>query len=354
MDDYQEYFRMASIYTQVHASKGKTESKPSLNSTNNYRLNNNLNQNSSITPNNNNDNNTTVILVEEPNKSTKFSNGSLNNLEENSNLNLIEVNNISQSFGVNNNGFSLRNSQKENNNIQYTTGNEISAEEDYYRNIEEYSNTLCNSSNNNPCGNYNQAYSSYYNNPNISQSLLLRHSKTVYVKNQSNLYSNLLESNSVNNTVNSNNNNSNYSLLSRNSMLTSHTNIANFNSTNNITNIFSDKNLNQKTEENQNFLGLRKESSETNHTGSFSSTTCSFGRMSNPIFSGNFSNNQFASCFNQIDVNRKPSLDCLPFMRSNSQTFSDMNVLNSVNMNITGKTGFRSKKDEMKKWLSRI
>jgi len=346
MDDYQEYFGMARIYTQVHASKSKIQSKPNSNNTNNSKLNNNLTLNN----NNYNINNPTIILIDEPNKSSKFFNGTLNNIDESfNNSNPLEINNnINNNLNANNNGFSLRNSQKENNNIQYSTGNGVSAEEEYFRNLEEYSNMLVNSNNN-----YNNNYlaSNNYNNLNINQSLIFRHSKTVYIKNQNNIYNNLLDSNLTNKASN----NLNYSLLVRNSMFTGTLNTNNFNSSNNLSNILSSKNPQiQKPEENQINLGLRMESAEKNCSGSFSSTNCSFGRMSNPIFSANYGNNRFGDSFNSIELDRKPSLDCLPFMRSNSQTYSDFNVFNNFGSNAGSKSGLRSKKDEMKKWLSRI
>ncbi len=358
MDDYQEYFRMACIYTQVHASKAKNESfKPILNNLNTSKLNINLNINNNM---NSSLNNPTTFLIDEQNKSSKLSfRGSLsNNIEESCQSNLAEANNGNYNNLYSNmsskNSFLLRNSQKENNNIQYSTnGNAIpGGEEDYFRNLDEYSNMLLvNSNNNNNHNNHSNQASLNSNYNNNSNSLLFRHSKSFYLKNQNNIiYSNLLESNLINNT--NNNLQNNYSLLARNSTFKD---FQHFNSNE----IFpTGINENQKPEENNIIclgLGLREESgAEPNYSEAFSSTSSNFGRMSNHIFTANSGNHHFGNFLNP-ENNRKPSLDSLPFMRSNSQTYNnDFNLLSNLSSNASSKAGFKTKKDEMKKWLSRI
>ena len=57
---------------------------------------------------------------------------------------------------------------------------------------------------------------------------------------------------------------------------------------------------------------------------------------------------------NQIINGKKPSLDNLPFMRSNSGISSDMNNIQNINPNLINQARKRSKKEEMKKWHSKI
>lgn len=364
MENYEEYFKIAQIFTQVHANRSKNESNKNVitvEHTKKQEEKNVFNQfDNSDKMNNiyNSDNNRNNIIndleikqtVENYNVATP--NNNYNSCISNPFNNLNNVSNNIMNFAnsnyhinsSSNNGYSIRNSQKENNNnYQYPLSNTTISEDELLR-AEEYSSQVMQNDNN--------------VNTNINNNILIRHSKSVFIKSQNNPLNSLFHTHlDINSNISGNNNNNlNFKIncLGSNSNNFFRTNETENNrnpSNNGYYNIFAGN----KKYETGNLYDLRKGSIDS--TLSNSVTSCnSFSRMSSQYFQ--ISNDVFSvqslSSAGSIDMCRKPSLDNLPFMRSNSQSVNDFSNLQNINPNISSKVGCRSKKEDMKKWLSRI
>lgn len=279
MDNYSEYFRIASLYTRIHSQKHKIDNSQYTNNLHNdffnpQKINSQNIQKEDSLKNNINNKISTQIRTKE--------------MEHDINTqNLCDTSGTSGTESVyfpntSNNYFNLRNSQKENNNTQFQNLPGYNDEE--FFKLEDYNN-------------------------------IFRHSKTVYIKNPN--FQNISDS-----TLNNNNN---YSILG----------LQHKNSAGNKFQKFDFSDFNNRK----------------NSTDSYNNPlmTNSFYRFSNPL--NIMSKNNIE---NDLDLSRKPSLDNLPFMRSNTSQSYELNNLQNSNPNISSKNFNKSKKDDIKKWLSRM
>lgn len=350
MEDYQEYFRIASIYTQVHANKGKIEqqqTQTSIECTSKTINKNNFDNNNIY---HSDSNKFTMIIIDEGDKSCKNKNNS-------ENISFMETNEINNNFTItnncnsNNNSNNYRKSQKEN--ILLKSSNEHSPTEDYYfKNIEDFSKIILNTKepiNNISDNNDNNNFYNFNNNYNssIKESLLLRHSRSVFIKNENSVYNNILKPNSNNLFKNIAENCSNFTTSFRNSMFNNSIGISSTFNNNNFNHIFSNKNLNKISAEIN-----TKDNVDSNFCTSFSTSNSYIINKSNQV--ENNIGERFENFENLINMQRKPSLDDLPFMRPHSQSLNEQNNFQRNSSMLINRCSIKSKKEEMKKWLSRI
>jgi len=353
MDDYEEYFKIANIFTQIHAMKSKNEQKQVL-SDFNPSFNKNL---QNLNHRSNDDycnfkktkfNDPSLIENNKSDQSSKFLNDNSNSVEFG---NKSDVSNFNYNINISSNIINLRNSQKENKKNIYTNES-ILIEDEYNKNSEDHSLSTAKAKH---YENYNINFNPNINNfafncsSNNNHSLILN-SKNFQDKNKNEIYfpvddSNNIYKNNYRNSLPITTNPKNFRLI-----INDNSNGAPIRKYLNNKILFTSNNNNTQIKGDSFFLESKKKYLQEYFNGSFSSTNCSIDNLINIE-----NQNNFDICFKSIEIAKKPSLDNLPFMRNNSGNLNfDSNNLHNSFLNICHKPIIRSKKDEMNKWLSRI